>query len=186
MVAGEGTIVLDPPEATSGSTSQASSDCMNAVPCLLPAHGPAIAPARPLIQHYLQHRRKRTEQIGRALASVGSSDPAGLVGGVYPDLPAPFHPIAARRILCHLLWPLLEVKRARRNPVHQRRSGVTTHDPDDTTDTDDASTTATLRRTGRAARPARVELEEGLQHLGNVLGGAGHTTPRPRSPVGHR
>ena len=105
MVAGEGTIVLDPPEGDLGQYLASLERLHERGPLrLLPAHGPAIAPARPLLQHYLQHRRKRTEQIGRALASVGSSDPAGLVRVVYPDLPAPFHPIAARQILCHLLW----------------------------------------------------------------------------------
>ena len=49
---------------------------------------------------------------------------------------------------------------------------MTTHDPDDTTDTDDASTNNDASTNPDVQPdPLESELEEGLQHLGNVLGG---------------
>lgn len=105
MVAGEGTIVLDPPEgdlaAYLGSLARlAALDPTR----LLPSHGDVIEPALPLLEHYVSHRHARTRQVRMALDACGAARPLDLVAAVYPDLPRAFHPVAARQVLCHLLW----------------------------------------------------------------------------------
>lgn len=105
MVAGEGTIVLDPPEGELAAYLGSLARLLALAPDrLLPAHGPVIEPAVPLLEHYIRHRRARTEQIRGALEGAGWAAAADLVSTVYPDLPLPFHPVAARQVLCHLQW----------------------------------------------------------------------------------
>ncbi len=105
LVAGEGTIVLDPPEGDLGLYLDSLSRVAALAPArLLPAHGPAIAPAVPLLEHYIAHRHQRTAQIRAALAALDGARPDDLVPGIYPELPVFFRPVAARQVLCHLLW----------------------------------------------------------------------------------
>lgn len=105
MVAGEGTIVLDPPEGHLADYLASLARLRALAPQrLLPAHGPVIEPGVPLLDHYLAHRHARTGQVRAALAAAGSGRPIDLVPAIYPDLPAPFHPLAARQVLCHLRW----------------------------------------------------------------------------------
>jgi len=112
MVAGEGTIVLDPPEGELGRYLGSLRRLASLTPSrLLPAHGPAIEPAVPLLEHYIAHRHQRTVQVAAALAESGPCPPEALVGAVYPQLPTAFHPVAARQVRCHLEW-LVEQGRA--------------------------------------------------------------------------
>jgi len=105
MVAGEGTIVLDPPEGELDLYLHSLARLEALAPArLLPAHGDVIEPAVPLLRHYIKHRNARTAQVLRALQAAGRSTPIRLVPTVYPDLPLPFHPVAARQVLCHLHW----------------------------------------------------------------------------------
>lgn len=105
MVAGEGTIVLDPPEGELGPYLASLARLAALRPArLLPAHGDPIEPAVPLLEHYIAHRQARTAQILTALRATGPVSPGALVPEIYPDLPAPFHPVAARQVRCHLLW----------------------------------------------------------------------------------
>ena len=106
MVAGEGTIVLNPPE---GDLAQylSSLEALKALApdVLLPAHGPTITEAVSLIEDYIQHRNARTEQVLAALRRAdGPRTARALVPDIYPDLPERFHGLAARQVLCHLLW----------------------------------------------------------------------------------
>ncbi len=106
MVAGEGTIVLDPPEGDL-SDYLASLDRLRALGCtaLLPAHGPELTDPFALLSHYIDHRHGRTRQVRDALRAVGRpAEPMALVPIIYPDIPAFIHPIAARQVLCHLQW----------------------------------------------------------------------------------
>ena len=112
MVAGEGTIVLDPPEGELGRYLDSLRRLATLAPLrLLPAHGPVIEPAVPLLEHYISHRHHRTAQIAAALAEAGPCPPESLVASVYPDLPTAFHAVAARQVRCHLDW-LVEQGRA--------------------------------------------------------------------------
>ena len=105
MVAGEGTILIDPPEGHL-RTYLASLEALIALaPArLLPAHGPILEPALPVLQEYLTHRAMRTEQVLGGLAAMGPSHALELAPRIYTELPAVFHPIAARQILAHLRW----------------------------------------------------------------------------------
>ena len=105
MVAGEGTIVLDPPEGDLALYLDSLERLLRLdARRLLPAHGPVIAPAAPLLRHYIDHRRARTAQVVAALTASPGARPIDLVPAIYEGLPAPFHPLAARQVLCHLQW----------------------------------------------------------------------------------
>lgn len=105
MVAGTGTILLNPPE---GNLQQYLDSLQllltNNIRHLHPAHGPSIRPAQPYIQHYIDHRNMRTEQILKQLSST-AVQPDTIATKVYPDLKDPIIlSIAARQIICHLNW----------------------------------------------------------------------------------
>ena len=105
MLAGEGTIVLDPPEGDLAAYLSSLARLAALEPSrLLPSHGAVIEPALPMLEHYVAHRHARTRQIRLALEACGSARPRELVAAVYPDLPLAFHPVAGRQVLCHLLW----------------------------------------------------------------------------------
>lgn len=106
LVAGEGTIVLD---STDEADLQAYLDSLARIAelrpdRLLPAHGPAIAPALPLLQHYQDHRNARTVQIEAALQRLQPATALDLVPGIYPELPSFFHAVAAAQVTTHLGW----------------------------------------------------------------------------------
>jgi glyoxylase-like metal-dependent hydrolase (beta-lactamase superfamily II) len=106
MVAGVGTILLQPPE---GNLSDYLASLQQLIDTgahtLLPAHGPDITPAADYLRYYIAHRHKRTDQIRAALVARGQpSTPAELVPLIYADIPPAVWPIAARQVLCHLLW----------------------------------------------------------------------------------
>lgn len=106
MVAGEGTIVLDPPEGNLGDyiTSLERLRALNTT-ALLPAHGPELTDPTALLTHYIDHRHRRTGQVQAALQQLGRpASPLALVPIIYPDIPTFIHPIAARQVLCHLQW----------------------------------------------------------------------------------
>lgn len=105
MVAGVGTIVLDPPEGDLGQYLDSLARLRDLAPRRLwPAHGPAIEDAVGLLEHYIAHRHQRTAQVRAALATTGGGGPSDLVPHIYPDLPPMARPIAARQVLCHLQW----------------------------------------------------------------------------------
>lgn len=103
LVAGQGTIVIDPPEgdmadylATLGRLVEQRAGA------IVPAHGPVIAAGEARLLEYIAHRMHREEQVIEALAG-GPARPIDLVPGVYPEVPVYFHPLAARQVLGHLL-----------------------------------------------------------------------------------
>ena len=106
MVAGEGTIVLDPPEGHLGDYIHSLTRLAELEPqTLLPAHGPEISPGVPYLKQYIDHRHMRTKQIQQALIDWdGPARPIDLVPFIYPDIPKFVHPLAARQVRCHLHW----------------------------------------------------------------------------------
>ena len=106
MVAGVGTIVLDPPEGHLGDYIRSLTRLVSLKPAtLLPAHGPEITPGVPYLNHYIAHRNLRTKQILQALHAWNApAKPIDLVPLVYPDIPQFVHPLAARQVRCHLQW----------------------------------------------------------------------------------
>jgi ribonuclease/clavin/mitogillin len=105
MVAGIGTILIDPEDGDLGQYL-ASLDAMAALSpeVLLPSHGPALPHATQVLAFYVAHRHQRTEQIRAALDRAGAAEPGDLVPLVYPELPPDAAPVAAMQILSHLRW----------------------------------------------------------------------------------
>lgn len=106
MVAGLGTILLDPPEGDLSLYLNSLHQLRELNPRrLLPAHGPVIENALGCIDEYIHHRTMRTEQIETRLAEVGDATPSELADSIYGSLvPPAFLPIAERQVLAHLLW----------------------------------------------------------------------------------
>lgn len=105
MVAGVGTIVLDPPDGDLGLYLHHLDRLRALQPrVLLPAHGPALTEPALLLDTYIAHRHMRTEQVRQALLLREPAAPEDLVPLIYPEL-APFmQAVAARQVLCHLRW----------------------------------------------------------------------------------
>jgi ribonuclease/clavin/mitogillin len=68
---------------------------------IYPAHGPALEPARPVIEGYIAHRLEREAQILAALAA-GAATVADVVARVYREVPAALHPVARLSVASHL------------------------------------------------------------------------------------
>ena len=103
MVAGEGTIVLDPPEGDLSLYLHHLRRLRRLEPrLLLPAHGPPLHDAIGTLETYVTHRQMRTEQVRAALAAHEPAAPGDLVDAVYSELHPLMRPVAARQILCHL------------------------------------------------------------------------------------
>lgn len=105
MVAGIGTILIDPEDGDLGQYL-ASLDAMKALDpqVLLPSHGPALPHATQVLAFYVAHRHQRSEQIRAALDRIGAATPLDLVPAVYAELPVEAHRVAAMQILSHLRW----------------------------------------------------------------------------------
>jgi glyoxylase-like metal-dependent hydrolase (beta-lactamase superfamily II) len=105
MVAGIGTILIDPSEGDLGdylASLQRMAACSPSV--LLPSHGPALPEARTILGFYVAHRHQRSEQIRRALDRLGASTPDALAAVVYPELAPDVRFVGAVQILAHLRW----------------------------------------------------------------------------------
>jgi glyoxylase-like metal-dependent hydrolase (beta-lactamase superfamily II) len=105
MVAGVGTIVLDPPEGDL-EAYLASLARLRALhtDVLLPAHGPALTDPQAVLDYYISHRNDRTEQVLASLRSLGSGTPLDCARLIYTELPEAFLWLAARQVLCHLQY----------------------------------------------------------------------------------
>lgn len=103
MVAGQGTIVLEPPEGNLADYLASLALLAALEPkAVHPAHGPTQTAA--VLHTYIAHRNARTEQISAALGQAPQT-PVQLVGQVYGDtIPRFVYPLAARQVTCHLQW----------------------------------------------------------------------------------
>lgn len=105
MVAGLGTILIDPQEghmATYLASLERLLGAEAAVGALLPAHGPVIADGPAKLREYLVHRRMREARVLAALAD----EPRGaaeLCAVAYADTPRFMWPLAERSLLAHLV-----------------------------------------------------------------------------------
>lgn len=105
LVAGVGTIVIDPDEGDLQQYLDSLERLRAAsVTALMPAHGPVLQNAEMILSFYIAHRHQRTEQIRSALSRAGRATPLDLVPAVYPELPAQLAPVAAAQIRTHLQW----------------------------------------------------------------------------------
>lgn len=102
LVAGIGTIVIDPPEGNMSDYLDSLERVAQLAPrTLLPSHGPMIADAAGTLAEYRRHRLEREENI-LALWNEGARDPAAIVARVYRDVSPMLHPIAERQVRAHL------------------------------------------------------------------------------------
>jgi endoribonuclease LACTB2 len=102
MVAGVGTIVIDPPEGDMADYL-AQLERLSALPVstLYPSHGPAIPDGPVKLEEYLAHRRAREALVRKAVSSGGSTLEE-IVAQAYQDTPPLMHPLAARSALAIL------------------------------------------------------------------------------------
>lgn len=103
LVAGLGTIVIDPPEGDMDDYLASLERMAELDPkTLFPSHGPVVLePAKKLLE-YRDHRLWREERIVEAW-KAGKKSARDMVGQVYSDVPAQVHPVAERQIEAHLI-----------------------------------------------------------------------------------
>ena len=69
---------------------------------MLPAHGPVIDAPRQAIDGYIEHRRRREDQIVDAMRA-GARRPEAIVERLYQSLRAELQPLARESVLAHLV-----------------------------------------------------------------------------------
>jgi glyoxylase-like metal-dependent hydrolase (beta-lactamase superfamily II) len=102
LVAGVGTIVVDPPEGNMGDYLSSLRRIRELAPqTLFPAHGPTTVDARGKLDALIEHRLWREQRILEAWKS-GLREPAELRAQVYEEIPSIAHPLAERQVVAHL------------------------------------------------------------------------------------
>jgi endoribonuclease LACTB2 len=104
MVAGVGTILIDPSEGDMRDylASLARMEAL-APTALLPAHGPVIPDAIGKLRAYVAHRLMREGKVADALAAAGRAGARALVPVAYADTPKPLWGLAERSLIAHLV-----------------------------------------------------------------------------------
>ena len=102
MVAGLGTIVVDPPEGDMDDYLASLAKLVALAPrTLFPGHGPAVKNAVPKLREYIEHRLWREARVLAAWRE-GRRDPEAMLPTVYDDAPRQAWPLATRQVLAHL------------------------------------------------------------------------------------
>jgi glyoxylase-like metal-dependent hydrolase (beta-lactamase superfamily II)/8-oxo-dGTP pyrophosphatase MutT (NUDIX family) len=102
VVAGFGTIVIDPPEGDMQQYLETLETLRDLAPrTLFPGHGPTILDAVGKLTGYREHRLWREERILNAWRE-GDHEPAAMLERVYDDVPRQAYPLAERQIVAHL------------------------------------------------------------------------------------
>jgi len=103
LIAGLGTIVIDPPEGDMDEYLRSLERMIELAPkTLFPAHGPVVLESVAKLTEYRDHRLWREERIVEAWRE-GLRTPRAMVARVYEDVPAEVHPVAERQIEAHLV-----------------------------------------------------------------------------------
>jgi glyoxylase-like metal-dependent hydrolase (beta-lactamase superfamily II) len=124
MVAGEGTILIDPSDGGDMREYLASLERLGAlgVRALVPAHGPVLEDPGAVVQHYIAHRLMRERKVLDAIGGEGA-----MVGEVlakaYDDTPMLLWPLAARSLEAHLSKLVAEGRVKREGERVERRGG---------------------------------------------------------------
>jgi endoribonuclease LACTB2 len=102
MVAGTGTIIVDPPEGKMALYID-SLRRLRALGArvLYPAHGPPIGDPAKFVDEYISHRLGREAKVLAAVAA-GAATVEELVPRAYTDVKPELYPFAARSLLAHL------------------------------------------------------------------------------------
>ena len=102
MVAGSGTIVIDPPEGNMSDYLSSLERLRDLAPStILPAHGPAITNAVERLDELVDHRLMREQRVLEAWVS-GRRSPAEILEVAYDEIPEIVRPLAARQVVAHL------------------------------------------------------------------------------------
>jgi ribonuclease/clavin/mitogillin len=102
MVAGAGTIVVDPPEGSMSDYLKSLGRLLDLGPKLLfPAHGPAIQNVSSMLSELIQHRQWREQRVLAAWKS-GCRSPEEIVELAYDEIPEIARPMAERQVVAHL------------------------------------------------------------------------------------
>lgn len=122
MVAGIGTILIDPSEGDM-RVYLASLEAMAALAptVLLPAHGGVIADPLARLREYVAHRMMREGRVAAALVAAGRATAAALVPVAYADTPRPLWGLAERSLLAHLVKLEHDGRAARDGDVWEAR-----------------------------------------------------------------
>jgi endoribonuclease LACTB2 len=103
MVAGIGTILIDPSEGDMGEYVASLQLLLTRTPkALLPAHGPAIADGPKKLREYIAHRTMREDRVLAALPAKTAASLAELLPSAYADTPRMLWPLAERSLRAHL------------------------------------------------------------------------------------
>jgi endoribonuclease LACTB2 len=103
MVAGLGTILIDPDEGDMAAYLDSLRLLEASSPgALLPAHGPTIPDGVGKLRSYQSHRLMREQKIADVLAAHPGATAQALVPHAYADTPPLFWPLAVRSTLAHL------------------------------------------------------------------------------------
>jgi len=102
LIAGEGTVVIMPPEGDllDYLASLRRLQTLD-LRLILPAHGPFLDDPQAVLSYYIAHREEREQQVLAGLAG-GPRTVDELVSGIYADVSADLHPIAAYSVRAHL------------------------------------------------------------------------------------
>ena len=102
LVAGFGTIVVDPPEGDMDDYLASLERVRDLGPLtLFPAHGPALRDGQAALAELIAHRHEREASILAAWRG-GRREPATIVPLVYDDVPRSAWPLAERQVQAHL------------------------------------------------------------------------------------
>jgi ribonuclease/clavin/mitogillin len=102
MVAGEGTILIDPRDGTMGDYLASLQRMADAHPSFLaPAHGPVLRDGPASLAYYREHRLAREAKVLQALPQQ-FTPPEDLLPAAYGDVSRLAWPMALRSMLAHL------------------------------------------------------------------------------------
>lgn len=121
MVAGLGTIVIDPPEGDMGDYLDQLRRLRDLpVRSLYPAHGPVIPDGPAKLTEYLRHREQREKRV---LDAIGAGDGTitDIVRRAYSDVAAFLHPVAERSTQAILIKLVREGRLAREGDRYTHR-----------------------------------------------------------------
>jgi glyoxylase-like metal-dependent hydrolase (beta-lactamase superfamily II) len=103
LVAGAGTVVVDDqPGALSDYLASLERLRTLQPKTIYPGHGPIVEDGPGKVQEYLDHRRKRVQQVVDALTSRGPSTVEELVATIYPDVEPNLVAPAGRNVSANL------------------------------------------------------------------------------------
>ncbi len=99
LVAGTGTVIVDDTPGALASYIASLERLLTLEPgTIYPGHGPVVPDAMAKLHEYIEHRRKREQQVLAALSEDGPSTVDALVGRIYSDVAPNLVPMAARNV----------------------------------------------------------------------------------------